>query len=169
MVAMTNKASTGSLALLALSLAGCYATWDVSPRELQKLDGYRAPQRVELQAKRGKVVSYGEDTTLVLHAGSTATEEHLDAADLDAERRVLRGVDHERKPVALAIENIDRVEVKELSTGGTVGLTVGVVTGAATVGVGAWLAYQLSRPWGGGWIGSGGFGLTRAPSHARAR
>jgi acetyltransferase-like isoleucine patch superfamily enzyme len=55
--------------LLCASLSGCYATWDVSHRELARLDGYRAPQMVMLKSTSGDDVAFGPKSHLL-------TEEH---------------------------------------------------------------------------------------------
>jgi len=51
---------------LGVSLAGCYATWDVSHHELAKLDGYRATQTVVLKGTDGEDVAFGPKSHLII-------------------------------------------------------------------------------------------------------
>jgi hypothetical protein len=49
--------------------AGCYSTWEIGPRGLPQLNGYRAPERREIVADNSDVFVLDQDTELGVYEG----------------------------------------------------------------------------------------------------
>lgn len=138
-----TPALAGAL-LVAVSCTGCYSTWDIAPRELGRLDGYRATAPVKLRDQEGSVVEFDEESELQLRRGSAVLEEKLVAASangplLTAIRRT------DQSPLYIDLRRVETARVKRFSTGKTAA-TVGVVVGVgATATIALVTALLVSR------------------------
>lgn len=164
---MRHRTSMILLAAATLHSSGCYATWDISPREVGKLDGYRVPERVELRAETGERFKFYEGTSLDFHDGDGERE----YAEIRIRDGRLTGKDERGELIrAVDLASTSQVRVKRMSTGGTVGLVVGVSAGALTVG-GVVAVVVMLKNWNMGWGGSSwsgiGAGIGAAPPTPR--
>ena len=158
---------------VALSAPGCYASWDLAPRELEKLRGYSTPQRVVLHAEDGEAFCYGPEHQLAFYrAGDDALPRpvRLDAIEVDPGR--VRGIEREsRSPFAIDLATVKKVRAERFSPGGTAGLAVGVAMGGITVAVaGTGVVILESFKGVGIWPSSAGSdSFTRPPGRLRGR
>jgi hypothetical protein len=160
------------LGLLALSTTGCYATWDVAPREVTKLHRYVAPKRVELSTSSGGKFDFNQDTELQFHQASGVLATRY--SEVEVRGDVLHGRDEHGVPaLPVDLRRVDTVRASRLSPGGTAGLVIGVTTGAMTVGgLMTFAVFATSRCGILGCLGTwGGYGgdAFHAPLKARRR
>jgi hypothetical protein len=186
------RAAVALLALAALGASGCYASWDIGPKELSRLAGYSAPAKVELVSTTGKPFAYGPEHSLVFHEGEPVVRQALcvvpDRAgrvpcvvqeggvrqaqfdDIRIDGDVLQGVERRNgQRYALDLRNVKRVEAKRFSPGGTAGLVVGVTLGVLTVATVVTGAVLFSRSPGWGNWDFGGGDRAYPPPHPRPR
>lgn len=76
------------LGLVGTSTSGCYTTWDIAPRELNKLAGYREPARIPLTDKDGNTFEFNQRTELRVHQpnGSMVSTGPLASIDINGRR-----------------------------------------------------------------------------------
>lgn len=133
----------GLATIAALAATGCHTTWDIAPRELTKLNGYRAPQTVVLEDTGGGTVDFSGGSRLTLSSPQGEVSLRVREARVEGPTFVAvpRG---EEGPVAIDLRQLGRVQVRNFSVGKTVGLTVGVTLGAAAVAVGLGVLFWAS-------------------------
>ncbi|HRI69833.1 MAG TPA: hypothetical protein PK156_36640 [Polyangium sp.] len=137
---MHSRMTFSMLALMTASnAAGCYSTWDIEPRTLLKLNGFRAGQTVELPTSDGKTVNFNADSTVHLEGN--------DGIETDAQLGVV--VTHHSLLLAKTIPdaqtlNVDlgrlsRVQIVNSSSEKTGLLVTGGVLGAVSGALGGFI------------------------------
>jgi hypothetical protein len=123
---------TPSLLVLALAVgcSGCYSTWDLAPKEVDKLQSFRAPEKIALTTKDGESVTFDQDTQLVTEDGNGYRFASIDHADGHGE---LSGETPEGNHIDLDLSASAGVRAKHFSVGHTVVASVAVSVGLAAV------------------------------------
>lgn len=128
------------ITLVGTSTSGCYSTWDLAPRELNKLAGYRMPDRVTLVDKDGEALDFDCETELRVRHGDGSPTDVGPLGSIDIKDSVLSG-----KPcgcnnggqVTLYVDQVTAVEARRYSTNKTMAYvaasTMGTIALAAAV------------------------------------
>ena len=128
------------LSMLPASTSGCYWTWDVAPRELAKLDGYRPPSVVPLADVRGETFTFDKTTKLRLEEPEAATVRGP-FTSIDVRGPILTGTTTDHPPWGIDLGKVTSLEARKFSPEKTVALGLGL---AATVGAVVLLAWALA-------------------------
>lgn len=142
-----TKANAGGRLQLALVAAtalpalGCYSTWDIGLREVDKLNGYRAPGPPAIVvATDGDKVKVDEGTTLQFRPRTPSPDLFVRFEAIDVHGNptagdgrwwvsgVLRG---DGRTIGIDLNQVAFLTARRFSPGMTTGLVVGVVVGVA--------------------------------------
>jgi hypothetical protein len=149
------RSSAVLAALLFMPCIGCYSTWDIAPRELIKLDGYRAPAAATIVDKRGHQVEVDPKTELLFITVNKIPVVEARFTSIDVREAPkewwLSGVLHgDGTAIRVDLNQIGRVKATRFSPGKTavvvvvpvvatgifIGLVVGVILPAMFRGIG---------------------------------
>lgn len=135
-----NRSPLALALLLTTTCSGCYATWDIAPSEMKKLDGYRAPLGRIVHDEAGADVLVDTSTELSFKASATIAEVHakFDSIDVPADTpRYLSGNRHgDGLHIWVDLDQVGRIRAKRLSESKTTALVFGVLAATAvTVGL----------------------------------
>jgi hypothetical protein len=147
-------------AVLTLPCVGCYTTWDIAPRELGKLDGYRAPAPTVIFDTKDEKVVVDEGLELGFTARDPApgapplapyARQELvvkfDAIDVHVAPNEwwLSGILHgDKRWIRVDLNQVKKVVAQRYSHGKTAGLVIGCVAGTAAIFVGITLGLVAS-------------------------
>jgi hypothetical protein len=121
--------------------AGCYTSWDIPVREVNRLDGYRAPAARVVLSRDGEEVTFDQDTQLRFQAGSAVRDlrGHFDRIDVHAapDEWWLSGTfQGDGQPIRVDLRKVTEVTAKRYSPGKTaVAVLVPVLAAGVIVGV----------------------------------
>jgi hypothetical protein len=132
--------------LLTTPCAGCYSTWDIPIKEVNRLDGYRAPLERRITDNYGNEVPVDGDTELRFHAKANVEvpevpdlQGHFTAIDVHKGPEawlldgVLRGGG---QPVRVDLREVVSVQAKRYSPGTTAAvILVPTLTVALAMGI----------------------------------
>lgn len=138
-----HSRTTLSLATLiaAANTAACYSTWDITPRTLLKLNGFRAGETVNLPTRQGEYVEFDDETTVHLEGiDGVQTDAQFDA--IKTHWPVLVGSTiPDGVKLNVELQRMSKVQIRKFSPGQTALLTTGAILGAVSgaIGGGIWL------------------------------
>lgn len=139
---MHSRTTLSMLALMTASnAAGCYSTWDIEPRTLLKLNGFRAGQTVELPTSDGNTVNFNADSTVHLE-GKDGVEADVQLGVVVAHQSMLLArTIPDAQTLNVDLGRLSRVQLVNNSPEKTGLLVTGSVLGAVSGAVGGffWL------------------------------
>lgn len=113
-----------------LMLPGCYSTWDIAPRDLIQLHGFRSGTPQTISEWEGKEVArVDEDTTFIFEAqnGQTYEGQFVEIKILE-NRHLFHGVSRRSMHnLFVDIDRLRRVQVTQVSPVKTAFATTGVI------------------------------------------
>jgi hypothetical protein len=127
-----------TLALLALTFAGCFSTSQIRPTEIPRLDGYET--RDPARARRRVETLEGEEATL--DAGATLALDGPEGriggrfASISVRDGLFRGQTVDGRTLTAPVTQIRAVDISRNNLAGTLFL---VAAGVLAIGAGAWL------------------------------
>jgi hypothetical protein len=140
-----SHASMTLAAALFLSSAGCYTTWDIPVKEINKLDGYRAPVARVILDTEGDEVQVDHKTDLqfwALPPGQGVPPAPLQekfnaiAVHVGPNQWWLTGILHDDgTAIRVDMSQVGKVVARRYSHGKTAGLAVGIAAGAIALTV----------------------------------
>jgi hypothetical protein len=123
--------------MIATTCSGCYSTWDVAPRELTKLNGYREPQQVPLVDQEGDTFAFDKRTELSFQTAGGATQDKAKFSAIDVNGTMFSGAARGApRTVNVELGTLSNVEARRFSIGKTVAagaIPLGVLTIAIVV------------------------------------
>ena len=127
----------------ATNAAGCYSTWDIEPRTLLKLNGFRAGQTVQLPSWDGEV---DFDAESIVHLeGKDGVEADIQFNAIQIQEPVLFGLTRpDRMALNVDLQRMSKVQIRKFSTTKTGLLATGAVLGAASGTIGGLLWFYLN-------------------------
>lgn len=145
----SKTALSGMTLLLSTSLAGCYATWDIAPHKLARLDRFRAGEERTLQALDGSEVPFTSGSEL-LFLGRDGKEAQMQFRAIDFENNHFVG-EREKDGAKLHVDlwRLASVKVRNINEGQTTLAVSGIVLGGGGTLVGMALLIALAGSGGG--------------------
>jgi hypothetical protein len=124
--------------LLAGAASGCYSTWDIAPRDLRALDGFREGQTRVIAGAGDDEIEFTSRTELSLR-GTDGLETGGTFRSINVRGPIFYGIKREQgEYISADLSRMANVQVRNFSTGKTVGLSVGLGLGVpALVALGA--------------------------------
>jgi hypothetical protein len=120
--------------MIATTCTGCFSTWDISPRELNRLNGYREPQVVPIADNNGKEVAFDPRTELRFYGPDGEMQDKAKFASIDVAGSTFTGIARgERRTVSVDLSQVSEVQARKFSIGKTIAVGVGVPAGVALV------------------------------------
>lgn len=144
--------------MLATTCTGCYSAWDISPRALTSLNGYRAPQTVKIADDHGEEVAFDPETELRFYGPDGELQDKAKFASIDVKDSMFTGVARAepdeggtldpwdasmlsvvrdgRRTLSVELSRttrISKVQARKFSLGKTIAVSVGVPAGVAAV------------------------------------
>jgi hypothetical protein len=152
---MASKATLALVTVVATTTAtsGCYSTWDIAPRTLVRLDGFREGQTrmlVSADAEREEVKFTADSELIFRDAKGNQISGQFRSLDLTGP--VLVGVRRDNNVnLEVDLSRSPYVSLKNFSVGKTIGATVGVVAAVpVTVVLGLFVLLAAGGGFGGG-------------------
>lgn len=129
--------------------AGCYSTWDIQPKSLHALDGFRVGSYTpSLQATNGEVIEFDESTSLQFKGNTFPVSDEIRFLSVDVEEEMLIGTMRGKGGrVQIDLSQLRGVRAQKPAPGKTAGMVLGIVAGSGLFLFG--LAVLFQSPGGG--------------------
>ena len=119
--------------IIATTCSGCYSTWDVAPKELTKLNGFRDRQKVEIVDQDGDPFVFDRATELSFQTADGTVQDKAKFSSIDINGSMLTGAARGApRTVSIDLNTLSNIEARHFSVGKTVAAGV-IPIGVATI------------------------------------
>ena len=125
---MNSRTTLAVLGLISTTGAsGCYSTWDLTPRGVLQLNGFRSGNYIDVETTENERIPFTKDTKLSFYGSDQAVAEEVTFSKIELRRNVLIGEDAESgQKLLVDLSRMNTVQATNFSVGKTALLATGV-------------------------------------------